>query len=143
MMRNGLVYGILASFVSVAASAQTGGAAPIAASAGGPISPEDIMTLTAARDAQISPDGRHILYTTSPTISTQRPTRSTIWIADADGAAPPRRLVVSGALDGMPRWSPDSRSLQPPGSGWRRCCRIRSPPGRGNSGPFDRSRRAA
>ncbi len=83
----------------------------VAASAGGPIMPADIMSLTYAHDAQISPDGKHILYVTYPTISTQRPTRSTIWIVDTDGKSPPRRFTVSTGLDDRPRWSPDGRSV--------------------------------
>lgn len=106
---------LTASFTCAAAGAQTA-PAPAAspakpAASGGPIDPTDIMALTYAHDAQISPDGKRILYVTYPTISTQRPTHSMIWIVDVDGKTPARRFAVSAGLDDEPRWSPDGRSV--------------------------------
>lgn len=108
-MRKSIGFACLATIASLYAQAAPA-AAPSAAN-GGPITPEDIMGLTAAHDAQISPDGRHVAFVTSPTISTQRPTRSAIWLVDTDGRSPARRLTVSGGLDGDPRWSPDGKSI--------------------------------
>lgn len=110
-MRTIMIFAGLAAIASTGSHAQTAPAPAPSAERGGPISPEDIMGLSAADDAQISPDGRHVVYVTSPTLSTQRPTRSAIWIVDTDGHSPARRLAVSGALDGNPRWSPDSKSV--------------------------------
>jgi dipeptidyl aminopeptidase/acylaminoacyl peptidase len=109
-MRTIMIFAGLAAVASTGLHAQTA-SAPVSAARGAPISPEDIMGLAAVSEAQISPDGRHVAYVTSPTISTQRPTRSAIWIVDTDGRSPARRLAVSGALDGNPRWSPDSKSV--------------------------------
>lgn len=74
------------------------------------IQPEDITGLTDVREAEISPDGRHILYVTQPTIS-QRASRSAIWIVATDGSAPARRLTFSAGLDDAPQWAPDGKSI--------------------------------
>ncbi|MGF7149803.1 dipeptidyl aminopeptidase/acylaminoacyl peptidase [Sphingomonas zeicaulis] len=76
-----------------------------------PITPEDIMGLTDVTDVEISPDGRHLLYVTQPTIATHRPTRSAIWVVPTDGSAPPRRLTAGTALEGSPQWSPDGSGI--------------------------------
>ena len=75
------------------------------------VQPEDIMGLTDVIDAEISPDGRHVLYVTQPTIATSRPTRSEIWIVASDGKSPARRLTRASLLDGSPQWSPDGRTI--------------------------------
>ena len=89
-------------------------AAPPAASsadAGGPIAPADIMTLRDMREAEISPDGKTILFTVQAQMSTFGSPRSTIWSVPADGSAPARRFIVSAGVDGDPRWSPDGKSI--------------------------------
>jgi len=75
------------------------------------IGPEDIMGLTDIGDVEISPDGRHLLYVTQPTIAAARVTRSEIWIVASDGKTPARRLTVSSGVDGSPQWSPDGNSI--------------------------------
>ncbi|MFT4251781.1 MAG: S9 family peptidase [Caulobacter sp.] len=87
------------------------GGAPVAASAAEPISPRDIMGLTDASDPQLSPDGRFVAYVVAPTLSTQRPSRSAIWVAPVDGRAPPRRLTEGTQLESGPRWSRDGREI--------------------------------
>jgi dipeptidyl aminopeptidase/acylaminoacyl peptidase len=110
-MRKMMLIASLAAIAAASLPVATLAAPAPSAAQGGPVSPEDIMGLTFASDAQISPDGKHIVYVTSPTISTLQPTRSAIWIVDTDGSSPARRLAVSGALDGSPHWSPDSKSV--------------------------------
>lgn len=75
------------------------------------IQPEDIMLLTDVIDVEISPDGRHVLYVTQPTIATHRPSRSDIWLVASDGKSPARRLTKTSILDGSPQWSPDGRTI--------------------------------
>lgn len=75
------------------------------------IGPEAIMGLTDVNGVAISPDGRHLLYVTQPTIATHRPTRSAIWIVPTNGSTAPRRLTISPALDNSPQWSPDGGSI--------------------------------
>ncbi|MBB5986758.1 alpha/beta hydrolase family protein [Sphingobium lignivorans] len=74
------------------------------------ITPADIADLTDLADAEISPDGRHLLYVTRPGIG-QRDSHSAIWIVPTDGSAPARPLTVSASLDDAPQWSPDGRTI--------------------------------
>ncbi|HEY0595785.1 TolB family protein, partial [Sphingopyxis sp.] len=96
--------------VSAGAFAQPG-AATSEAHGHKAVQPDDIMSLTDAVDTEISPDGRHVLYVTQPTIATSRPSRSEIWIVAADGKSPARRLTKASMLDGSPQWSPDGRTI--------------------------------
>ncbi len=75
------------------------------------VQPDDIMGLTDVVDTEISPDGRHVLYVTQPTIATSRPSRSEIWIVAADGKSSARRLTKASMLNGSPQWSPDGRTI--------------------------------
>ena len=70
----------------------------------------DVFNLEFARDPQVSPDGRRIVYVrTSMDIMTDRP-RGNLWIIDSDGAN--HRPLLSGRQGyGSPRWSPDGTRL--------------------------------
>lgn len=96
--------------VMLAAVALLGGP-PVAAAAAQPIRPQDIMGLTDASDPQMSPDGKWVAYVVTPTLSTQRPSRSAIWIAPVDRSAQPRRLTSGTQIESGPRWSPDGREI--------------------------------
>ncbi len=71
------------------------------------IRPEDIMGLTDVSDVDISPDGRHLVYVTQPTLATSGASRSAIWLASSDRSALPKRLTTSIGIDGSPQWSPE------------------------------------
>ena len=66
----------------LATSPQPGACDP---AAGGPITPADIMRLKDMREAEISPDGRTILFTVQQQMASFSPEHSTIW------SAPPAR----------------------------------------------------
>ncbi|WP_052507843.1 S9 family peptidase [Sphingomonas hengshuiensis] len=85
--------------------------APVAADAGGPVTPADIMALRDMRDVEISPDGRTILFTVQAQMATFTPDQRTIWSVPADGSAPARRFITSAGADDSPRWSPDGRAI--------------------------------
>jgi dipeptidyl aminopeptidase/acylaminoacyl peptidase len=96
---------IAAAFLGIVAAQPGWGAAD----SGGPIAPADIMKLRDMREAEISPDGRTILFTVTKQMATFGSEHSTIWSVPADGSDPARPFVVSAGVDGNPRWSPDGR----------------------------------
>lgn len=81
------------------------------ADAGGPITPADIMSLRDMRDAEMSPDGRTILFTVQAQMSTFGSPRTSIWRVPTDGGVPASRFITSAGVDGSPRWSPDGRTI--------------------------------
>ncbi len=70
----------------------------------------DVFELEVASDAQISPDGEHIVYVrTFSDIGTDR-RYSNLWIVDFDGTD--HRPLTSGLRhDALPRWSPNGDRL--------------------------------
>jgi len=70
----------------------------------------DLFDLSAASDAQISPDGRSVAYVRrSADIMTDR-ARSSLWLIDL--ATGQQRPIAAGTGDNYsPRWSPDGRRL--------------------------------
>ncbi len=81
------------------------------ADAGGPLAPADIMRLRDMREAEMSPDGRTILFTVQQQMSTFSPEHAVIWSVPSDGSQPARSFIAGAgpAADGDPRWSPDGR----------------------------------
>lgn len=80
------------------------------------LTPEVIVTLTQAVDAQMSPDGSQIVYQVSrPRAGSDPPgaARSELWIVPSAGGAP-RRLTSEA--DRHARWSPDGRTIAVLGS---------------------------
>jgi dipeptidyl aminopeptidase/acylaminoacyl peptidase len=84
---------------------------PIGANAGGPIEPSDIMRLKDMRSADISPDGRTILFTVLDQMSTFAPPHAAIWSVPADGSGAARELITSAGSNTEPAWSPDGGSI--------------------------------
>ncbi len=102
----------VAALLTLAAAPQpapSGAPAPPKADAGGPIQPADIMRLKDMRTAEIAPDGKTILFSVVPQMSTQVFDRTTIYAVPADGSAPARPFIVSAGVDNDPHWSPDGK----------------------------------
>jgi dipeptidyl aminopeptidase/acylaminoacyl peptidase len=59
----------------------------------------------------ISPDGRWVAYVVAPAGHAGERPVSALWVAAADGSAPPWQLTSGTAADSDPRWSPDSGSV--------------------------------
>jgi dipeptidyl aminopeptidase/acylaminoacyl peptidase len=57
---------------------------------------------------QLSPDGRSVAYEVQETDWAGDAFVTAVWLADAGGKQPPRRVAPSG---GSPRWSPDGQRL--------------------------------
>jgi dipeptidyl aminopeptidase/acylaminoacyl peptidase len=73
--------------------------------------PEDIFALTGVADPRLSPDGRTVAYVVGVVDAKANDYRAAIWLALADGAAPPRRFTAGVKHDADPRWSPDGSQL--------------------------------
>ncbi len=71
------------------------------------MTPRDLALLANADDVRISPNGRQVAYTVTTLDINANRQRIRIWIADVDGAAPPRALTAGTWADTSPRWSPD------------------------------------
>ncbi|HZR42344.1 MAG TPA: S9 family peptidase [Ktedonobacteraceae bacterium] len=59
----------------------------------------------------ISPDGRYVAYTLSPSGKKEEHPISTIWIASTDGLRPTRQFTSGEFADRNPQWSPDGTQL--------------------------------
>jgi dipeptidyl aminopeptidase/acylaminoacyl peptidase len=73
--------------------------------------PEDVYRLTGVADPRLSPDGGTVAFVVWRIDEEANEYRSTIWLAPADGAAPPRQITFGARRDADPRWSPDGRWL--------------------------------
>lgn len=75
------------------------------------VTAEDYFAFEFVSDPRISPDGRLVAYVLTTIDQRQNRRLSNIWLADADGARPPRQFTTSPQSSNSPRWSPDGRSL--------------------------------
>src|SRR5207247_4900099 len=72
------------------------------------VRPEDLLRFRSVADVACSADGATIAYTVSEIDAAADEYVSSIWIADAAGAQPPKRLTELGKKkSGAPRISPD------------------------------------
>jgi len=75
------------------------------------VKPADIGQLVSAADPKVSPDGRLIAFVVTRVDLKKNRYRSAVWLATADGSAPPYPLTTGEHGDQQPRWSPDGRRL--------------------------------
>jgi dipeptidyl aminopeptidase/acylaminoacyl peptidase len=76
-----------------------------------PLTPERLVYETvSAGDPQVSPDGRHVVYTLGRADRDADRGSSQLWLVDVDGGQP-RQLTWSGDRNREPRWSPDGRFI--------------------------------
>ena len=71
---------------------------------------EDIVALNRASDAQISPDGRQVLFVLTSWDSANDRFNSDLWLAH-DTREPALRLTTNSGRDDHPRWAPNGRRL--------------------------------
>lgn len=71
---------------------------------------DDLIELPAPGDAQLSPDGEHIVYTVRNADWEQNQYINQIWIIDVHGGAP-RQLTFARQSSWSPRWSPDGQTV--------------------------------
>jgi dipeptidyl aminopeptidase/acylaminoacyl peptidase len=75
------------------------------------ITAEDYFAFEFAGDPRVSPDGRLVAYVLTTIDQRQNRRQSNIWVADVDGARPPRQFTTSAQSSSSPRWRPDGRAL--------------------------------
>jgi acylaminoacyl-peptidase len=96
-----------ASLIALAATA-----GPVAAQ--GPargLTPKDLVMLDRASDLHISPDGRWVVYSLRATDWDNNKGVTSIWLVEAGGKTPPRRLAISDKGANSARWSADGRFI--------------------------------
>src|SRR6266508_2667999 len=74
-----------------------------------PMTPEDVVSLNRASDAQMSPDARRVAFVVSSWDRENDRFNSDIWMVDELRQA--IRLTSNPKRDDSPRWSPDARRL--------------------------------
>lgn len=84
--------------------------APITAADTHPFSIHDMLAMDRISDPQVSPDGRHVLFTVRVTDIEANKGRTDLWIANVDGSGA-RRLTTHEASDTSGRWSSDGASV--------------------------------
>ncbi len=71
---------------------------------------EDVFELTGVGDPRVRPGGAEVAYVVWSIDRDANEYRQSIWLARADGSAPPRPFTT-GKNDASPRWSPDGTRL--------------------------------
>ncbi len=70
----------------------------------------DVFNIQSARDPQISPDGKKIVYVRAFSDTTTDRRYTNLWVLNADGTEH-RPLTTGNRHDASPRWSPDGTRL--------------------------------
>ncbi|MDQ7794869.1 MAG: S9 family peptidase [bacterium] len=74
------------------------------------LAPEEYLSLQPLGDPQLSPDGSQVAYVREYVDHKRDAICTDIWLVNTEGGEP-RQLTAAGALDRLPRWSPDGRRL--------------------------------
>jgi dipeptidyl aminopeptidase/acylaminoacyl peptidase len=72
---------------------------------------DDLITTVRVSDPQISPDGKHVLFTRTTTALDGGRRNPDIWIVPSDGSAPPRQLIGGEMSENTPRFTPDGKRI--------------------------------
>lgn len=75
------------------------------------LKPQDLVDLQIPQDVRISPSGRHVLYSLSPSAKAEEHPVSSLWIADVEEAYSARPLTSGSSCDKHPQWSPDGQAI--------------------------------
>ena len=82
-----------------------------AAQNGRPMSLNDVLTAVRVGDAQLSPDGRTVLFQRTTTDVSKNKRHSEVWSVPAAGGAAPKALIATDKNDTTARWSPDGTKI--------------------------------
>lgn len=75
------------------------------------VQPADIARIVSVSEPRVSPDGTTVAFVVRRMDLEGNRYRSAVWLAAADGSAPPYQLTAGEHGDGQPVWSPDGRRL--------------------------------
>ncbi len=75
-----------------------------------PFSVRDMLAMDRISDAQVSPDGRQVVFVVRSTDLEANKGRNDLWLVGTDGSGL-RRLTSHEANDTGPRWAPDGKSV--------------------------------
>ncbi len=76
-----------------------------------PIELRDYYRIQTLSAPVLSPDGARVAYVSTRILESENKRHSEIWIAPANGSAPPTRVSDPAKSATAPRWSPDSKLL--------------------------------
>src|SRR5437016_8244826 len=76
-----------------------------------PLALEDYYKIVGVQAPAMSPDGRWVAFIRSSIVEAENRRQGELWIAAADGSAPPRRISDPAMNASTPRWSPDGTLL--------------------------------
>lgn len=94
------------SLMAVVAALVSAAPAPLSAQRDSVLSVAAYLDLETVQDAQVSPDGRQVVYTRRWVNTREDRWESALWIMDADGSR--QRFLTEGS---NPRWSPDGTRI--------------------------------
>jgi dipeptidyl aminopeptidase/acylaminoacyl peptidase len=72
---------------------------------------DDLITTVRVADPQLSPDGKHVIYTRTTTDPDTGRRNSDIWIVPADGSVAPKPLIGGERSENTPRFTPDGKRI--------------------------------
>ena len=72
---------------------------------------DDLIATIRVNDPQISPDGKHVLFTQTTTALDSGRRNPDIWIVPSDGSAPPKQLIGGDKSENTPRFTPDGKRI--------------------------------
>jgi dipeptidyl aminopeptidase/acylaminoacyl peptidase len=75
-----------------------------------PVQPEDLYRFVTIPDAQISPDGRRVIYVLNQIDPANDGYKSALWMVPSDGGEAVQ-FTAGTKRDSSPRWSPDGRQI--------------------------------
>src|SRR4051812_7342275 len=74
----------------------------------GKLTAEAVVDRLVPQTPRMSPDGRWVVFASSPVGCPAEHPVSGLWLAPADGSEPPREFVAAAVEDREPRWSADA-----------------------------------
>src|SRR5262249_12603483 len=78
--------------------------------AGRAMTVDDLLSVKAVADPQVSPDGKLVVYVVSEIDRDAGKTNSSLWLVPVAGGEP-RRLTPTPGANNRPRWRPDGKTI--------------------------------